>query len=88
MSDVKETQVTDAPDNKASAKDVTLRSMIIAAVWIGVLSILKMLWGVFFQAEFGLTMKEIVLSGVFISAVFSPVYLSIILDKIKEIKIG
>jgi hypothetical protein len=33
-------------------------------------------------------MNEVVLSGVIMAAVFSPVYLSIILDKIKDIKVG
>ena len=75
---------------KHGAKDVTLISMIISAIWIGALSILKSFWGLIVMTDkpFGLTMSEIVLSGVVMAAVFSPVYLSIILDKIKDIKIG
>jgi hypothetical protein len=38
--------------------------------------------------EFGLSMEEILLSGVVLAAIFTPVYLSIILDKIRDIKIG
>ena len=82
---------TEAPDEKKSgpaAKDVTLKSMIISAVWIGALSLLKAFWGLIAKTAFGLSMNEIVLSGVIMAAVFSPVYLSIVLDKIKGIKIG
>jgi hypothetical protein len=74
--------------NTSGAKDVSLKSMIISAVWIGVLSLLKAFWGLITTTAFGLTMNEIVLSGVIMAAVFSPVYLSIILDKIKDIKVG
>jgi len=70
------------------AKDVSLKSMIIAAVWIGVLSIAKAFWGLISNKAFGLTMSEITLSGLMMAAVFSPVYLSIVLDKIKDIRIG
>jgi hypothetical protein len=74
--------------NTPAAKDVTLKSMIISAVWIGVLSLVKAFWGLMTEKAFGLTMSEIVLSGVIMAAVFSPVYLSIVLDKIKDIKVG
>jgi len=76
--------------NVHKAKDVSLASMIISAIWIGVLSLAKALWGLIVTTDkpFGLTMNEIVLSGIVIAAVFSPVYLSIILDKIREIKIS
>jgi hypothetical protein len=70
------------------AKDVSLKSMIVSAVWIGLLSLAKAFWGLITEKSFGLSMNEIVLSGVIMAAVFSPVYLSIILDKIKDIKIG
>jgi hypothetical protein len=75
---------------KPGAKDVTLVSMVIAGIWIGVLSLLKAFWVLFFGAEktFGLSMEEILLSGVVMAAIFSPIYLSIILDKIKDIRLG
>ena len=76
------------PKGGPTAKDVSLKSMIISAVWIGSLSLLKAFWGLVSTTAFGLTMDEIVLSGVIMAAVFSPVYLSIVLDKIKGIKIG
>jgi hypothetical protein len=74
--------------NKPGAKDISLKSMIISAVWIGLLSLVKAFWGMITYKTFGLTMNDIVLSGIIMAAVFSPVYLSIILDKIKNIKIG
>jgi hypothetical protein len=74
--------------NGIAAKDISLKSMIIAAVWIGALSLTKAFWGLISDKAFGLSMNEIVLSGLMMAAVFSPVYLSIVLDKIKDIKIG
>ncbi|GHV76476.1 hypothetical protein AGMMS49942_12970 [Spirochaetia bacterium] len=74
--------------NGLSAKDVSLKSMIVSAVWISVLTIAKAFWVLISDKTFGLTMNEIVLSGIIMAAVFSPVYLSIILEKIKDIKIG
>jgi len=70
-----------------SARDVSLKSMVIAAAWIGLLTLAKAFWGLISEKAFGLTVSEIVLSGLMIAAVFSPVYLSIVLDKIKDIKI-
>jgi hypothetical protein len=74
--------------NGLAAKDVSLKSMIIAAVWIGVLTLAKAFWGLVSDTAFGLSTGEIVLSGIMLAAVFSPVYLSVVLDKIKDIKIG
>jgi DMSO/TMAO reductase YedYZ heme-binding membrane subunit len=85
MSDaVEKTEKKEGP----AAKDVSLKSMIISAVWIGALSLLKAFWGLISKATFGLSMNEIVLSGVIMAAVFSPVYLAIVLDKIRDIKVG
>jgi len=75
-------------EEKSGAKDVTLKSVIFAAVWVGTLSLLKAFWGFISTKEFGLPMNEIIMSGLVIAAVFSPVYLSIVLDKIKDIKVG
>lgn len=72
----------------AGAKNVSLKSMIVSAVWIGILSLVKAFWSLISKEPFGLSMNDIVLSGVIMAAVFSPVYLSIILDKIKDIRIG
>jgi hypothetical protein len=70
------------------AKDVSLGSMVIAGIWIGALSLLKAFWALISSKPFGLTMEEILFSGVMLAAIFTPVYLSIILDKIKDIRLG
>jgi hypothetical protein len=70
------------------AKGVSLASMVVAGAWIGALSLLKAFWGLLTAKEFGLPMEEILLSGVVLAAVFTPVYLSIILDKIRDIRLG
>jgi hypothetical protein len=75
-------------EKKTSAKDVSLVSMVISAIWIGALSLLKAFWFLISDKAFGLTMGEIITSGICIAAIFSPVYLSIVLDKIKDIKVG
>ncbi len=78
------------PTNKRfSAKKVSKISMIIAGIWIAILTLIKAFWALFpLDGEFGLTMNEIIMSGIALAAIFSPVYFSIFLDKIKEIKIG
>ena len=83
-----ETNNTAEQKNGISAKDISLKSMIIAAVWIGILSLAKAFWALVSEKAFGLSVSEIVLSGIMLAAVFSPVYLSIVFDKIKDIKIG
>jgi hypothetical protein len=82
MSDLNEKK--DAP----SAKDVSLKSMVVAALWIGLLTLLKAAWGFITDKPFGLSVSEIVFTGLMLAAVFTPVYLSIVLEKIKDIKIG
>ena len=82
------TEETKAEEKGLSAKDVSLKTMIIASVWIGVFTLLKAFWGLITGKAFGLSIEEIIISGFAISAVYSPVFLSIIFDKIKEIKIS
>jgi hypothetical protein len=81
--------MSDSAEKKGrGAKDVSLVSMVAAGVWIGALSLLKAFWGLVTVKEFGLSMEEILLSGVVLAAIFTPVYLSIILDKIRDIRLG
>ena len=82
-------------EKKNSPKQVSFFAMILSGVWIGVLSLIKAFWGVLGvliaplkEASFGLTTGDIVFSGVILAAVFTPIYFSIILDKVKEIKLG
>ena len=94
VEDTKEA-VKEAASKKAGAKEITLFAMILAGVWIIVLCLVKAFWGVFGilwkplkEVTFGLSVGEILYSGVVLAAVFTPIYFSIILDKVKEIKMG
>jgi hypothetical protein len=69
-------------EKKMGAKQYSLFAQIFSGLWIAVHTILKGL---------GIThldMADIVYSGIAIAAIFMPVYFSIFLDKIKDIKIG
>lgn len=63
---------------KIGAKVLSKGAMIFSSVWIAVLTILKGL------DKINLTINEIVISGVVITAVWTPTFISIITDKIKE----
>lgn len=60
--------------------------MIISAVWIIGWCTVKALWGLFSSSTFGLTVYEIIISGAAITTVFTPVYVSIMRDKMREFK--
>lgn len=60
------------------AKILSKGAMIFSSVWIAALTILKGL------DKINLTINEIVISGVVITAVWTPTFISIITDKIKE----
>lgn len=72
-----------------SAKEISKWSMVIASFWIGILSLIKAFWPLFvIDRSFGLEMGDIIFSGVALAAIFTPVYFSIFLDKVKDIKVG
>lgn len=79
MSDTTATERTGAP----AAKPASLWAQIIAAIWIAAWSAFK-----FARAPEAIDMVDVMLSGVTIAACFLPVYFSIIMDKIKDIKFG
>jgi hypothetical protein len=68
---------------KVTAKGSSLVAQIIAAVWIAGWCGWK-----FFTNPGGIDVTDVLLSGVGIAACFMPVYFSIIMDKIRDIKIG
>lgn len=72
----------EAQDKKVGAKVQSRLAMAFSSVWIAVLTILKGF------SIVSLDLNDIVLSGVAIVAVWTPTYLSIVLDKIKGIKGG
>jgi hypothetical protein len=65
-----------------SAKTSSHIAMMIAVLWVGTLTILKGL------KIITLEIQDIIFSGGTIAAVFSPTFVSIWLDKIKDIKWG
>jgi len=78
MSDVKD----NATKTKVSAKESSKMAQIFSAVWIAG-------WSAYaFISGKSIDMGDILMSGVGITAMFVPIYSSIILDKIREIKVG
>lgn len=63
------------------AKKVSLWVIIFAVVWVLGLSLAKAFLPLAGRGELGLSMTEIVASGVFFVVAFTPVYRSIWLDK-------
>lgn len=81
MSDINTTPEAVA-GNGPGAKKISLVAQIIACIWIAVHTVLKGL------GMSKLEMGDIIYSGIAIAAIFMPVYFSIFLDKIKEIRFG
>lgn len=78
--ETKETEET--MKNKTGAKFLSKCSMVFAGLWIAILTILKGL------GKIELAESEIIGSGVAIVAVWTPTYFSILMDKVKDMKIG
>lgn len=74
----------EVPDENDSfkAKNLSKFSMIFASIWIVVMTILKAM------KIIEIEMEDVILSGLAVVGVWSPTYLSIWLDKIKEIRFG
>lgn len=64
--------------NKIGAKLLSKSAMIVSSVWIAVLTIMKG------YGKINLSIEEIIISGAAITAVWTPTFISIITDKIKE----
>lgn len=67
----------------AKAREISKWAMVTAALWIGVLSLVKGFWPLLAKGDFGLSMQDIILSGLAVAGVFSPVFVSIFIEKIK-----
>lgn len=65
------------------AKPISLKSQVLASVWIAGWTAYK-----FTRSGSVIEINDIIFSGLGIAACFSPVYLSIVMDKIKEIRFG
>lgn len=70
-------------EKKLKAKPVSLIGQIVAAFWVAGWSAFN-----FMKNVSGIKITDIIMSGLAIAACFSPVYFNMLLDKIKEIKLG
>ena len=68
------------------AKGASLWGQIAAAVWIGGWNAAQCARDIFKCQHVSAT--DIILSGLAIAACFTPIYFNLIMDKIKEIKLG
>jgi hypothetical protein len=75
-----QTELEKQEEKKLGAKQYSLFAQIFSSVWIAALTILKGL------SILTLDTQDIIYTGIAIAAIFSPVYFSIFLDKIKEIR--
>lgn len=71
---------------RIKAKGVSLWGQIAAAVWIGGWTAAQFTRDIFKGQH--VSVIEIILSGLAIAACFTPVYFNLIMDKVKEIKLG
>jgi len=79
-----DTSTGTTPEGKGiSAKFSSLIAQIVAAIWITGWAAYK-----FISAPASIDIGDVIFSGVGIAACFTPVYFSIIMDKIKEWKLG
>jgi len=82
MKTTEKTELEIQDEKKMGAKQYSLFAQIFSGVWIAVLTILKGL------KILSLDLGDIIYSGIAIAAIFSPVYFSIFLDKIRDIKLA
>jgi hypothetical protein len=79
-------ETTEKTETGIHAKPVSLNAQIIAAIWIALWSgagfVSKMVHGL------DIPIWEIVTSGLSIAACFSAVYFNLVMDKIKDWKLG
>ena len=68
------------------AKGASLCGQIAAAVWIGGWNAAQIIKDL--TAGVHISGQDIIISGLAIAACFTPVYFNLIMDKIKEIKVG
>ena len=75
-------ETTEDETTKIGAKVQSRCAMIFSGLWIAVLTIMKGL------GKCNLEVTDIIYSGVAITAVWTPTFLSIFLDKLKDISFG
>lgn len=84
VDDIKDTiDTTEKKNDKVGAKGFSLVAQIVAALWVGLWSAFKFITACKTSQLQDVAMTDIIVSAFAIAGCFSPVYLSIILDKIK-----
>lgn len=87
MENEKKENVTNENEKKGiKAKGASLWGQIAAAVWIGGWNAAQFIRAI--STNTPISGQTIILSGLAIAACFTPVYFNLIMDKIKEIKLG
>jgi hypothetical protein len=76
------TELETQEEKKLGAKQYSFFAQIFSGLWIAVHTILKGL------GIMNLEVTDIIYSGIAIAAIFMPIYFSIFLDKIKDIRLG
>lgn len=82
----KENVTNDNEKKGIKAKGASLWGQIAAAIWIAGWSAAQFIKDL--TAGRPLDIKTVVISGVAIAACFTPVYFNLLMDKIREIKLG
>ena len=83
---MEENTTTENEKKGIKAKGASLRGQIAAAVWIGGWTAAQFARDIFKCQHVSAT--DIILSGLAIAACFTPIYFNLIMDKVKEIKLG
>ena len=82
-----ENTTTETTEKKTiKAKGASLWGQIAAAVWVGGWSAAQFIKDL--HAGRPLDIKTVIISGLAIAACFTPVYFNLLMDKIRDIKIG
>lgn len=84
--DNKDRDENTAKEEKAGAKEYSLFGQIFAAIWVGGWNSVQFVKDIISGNHIEVT--DIIYSGIAIAACFSPVYVSILFDKIKAIRFG
>lgn len=83
---MEETKTNENETKRIKAKNASLWGQIAAAVWIGGWQSAQFISNLIKGIE--INPIHIMLSGLAIAACFTPVYFNLIMDKIKDIKLG
>lgn len=81
---MKENEKTKETKEKKGAKEYSLLAQIIASIWIAGWNSFQFVRAILAGGK--VDVKDIIISGLAVAGCFAPVYVSIIVDKVKEIR--